>query len=151
MSDIPTETIVRALREISADIYGTDPKPAKAVAAAATRLEELGRELALFAPVNGNRADTSLENWFPLTAEELLRLRRELAEANKYRDALANALMDARQALRIAKEEIEFDAAHSIVAANGERRVVSQALDAINAALTSGQGTQSENVGAKLK
>jgi proteasome assembly chaperone (PAC2) family protein len=45
MSDIPTGTIVRALREISADIYGTDPKPAKAVAAAATRLEELEREI----------------------------------------------------------------------------------------------------------
>jgi hypothetical protein len=39
------------------------------------------------------------------------------------------------QALRLAKEEIEFDAQHSVVSATGEHRVVSEALDAINVVL----------------
>lgn len=32
-----------------------------------------------FGPVNGNKNDTSLENWFPYSAEELNRLERENA------------------------------------------------------------------------
>ncbi len=42
---------------------------------------QLERELAQFSPVNGNRADTSLENWFPLSAEYIARLEREHANA----------------------------------------------------------------------
>lgn len=42
---------------------------------------ELERELALFAPLNGDRTDTSLENWFPLSAEELARTKLEHANA----------------------------------------------------------------------
>lgn len=46
----------------------------------------LRAELAKFGPVDGNRDNTSLENWFPLTAEELARLRAELEQERKARE-----------------------------------------------------------------
>lgn len=50
--------------------------------------------------------------------------------------SLSSPLRTARQALLLAQEELRFDAAHAIVRASGEPRVVSQALALIDRALS---------------
>lgn len=52
----------------------------QALTEAAALIQQMASELAKFAPIDGNRDNTSLENWFPISAEQLKAAESELAD-----------------------------------------------------------------------